>query len=70
MFGDVKNAELYDEEITIELSISTLGRILKITNLNPTINIICEAGLPVRFRSVIGSNHSTVDVFVEQEGTK
>ena len=57
-----------DDDVTVELSISTLGRILKVTQFSPTVGIVCENGQPVRLNSQLGVHGSHVDVFIQPDG--
>lgn len=58
--------EALDGAVTVELNITTLGRILKVTQFGPTVSILCAPNLPVRLSAPIG-DHGRVDVFVQQE---
>ena len=40
--------DVRDDDVTVELPISTLSRILKVTQFHKVVSIICEPGLPVR----------------------
>ena len=56
-----------DDDVSVELSISTLGRILKVTQFSPHVHIVCENGQPVRLKSQLGANGSHVDVFIQPD---
>jgi hypothetical protein len=62
-----------EDDVSVELSITTLGRILKVTNLSPQIRIVCEVGQPVLLTTPLmlanGMGTSRVDVFVQPEAT-
>ena len=62
-----------EDDVSVELSITTLGRILKVTNLSPQIRIVCEVGQPVLLTPPLmlanGMGTSRVDVFVQPEAT-
>ena len=53
----------------MELSINTLGRILKVTQFSSHVRIVCESGRPVRLSSQLGPNGSRVDVFIQPESS-
>lgn len=56
-----------EDDVSVELSITTLGRILKVTQFHPVVYIVCEAAMPVRISTQIGRHGSRVEVFIEQE---
>lgn len=69
-----------EDDVSVELSINTLGRILKVTQFSPHVRIVCESGQPVRLTSSLGSRSendvhndvpwlrgSHVDVFIQPE---
>ena len=56
-----------DDDVVLELNISTLSRILKVTQFSQNVNIVCEVGLPVRLKTQIGRHGSRVDVFIQPE---
>lgn len=53
--------------MSVELPISTLSRILKVTQLHKQVSIVCEPGLPVRLSAQMGGASSRVDVFIQQQ---
>lgn len=55
------------DDVTIELPISTLSRIFKVTQFNRVVAVMCEPGLPVRFRAMIGSKGSCVNIYIQQQ---
>ena len=71
-----------DDDVSIELSISTLARILsrfplhyklesappKVTQFNPWVEIVCESGQPVRLKTQLGIHGSFVNVFIQPDG--
>ena len=57
-----------DDDVAVELSISTLSRILKVTHFSPHVCIVCEHGQPVRLQTQLGVHGSRVDVFIQPEG--
>jgi hypothetical protein len=59
-----------DDDVSVELSITTLSRILKVTQFHHNVTIACEPGLPVRLTSQIGRCGSRVHVFIQQESPK
>ena len=65
LFG---NLEPRDDDVSVELSINTLARILKVTQFNPCVQIVCETGQPVRLNSKLGPTGSYVDVFIQPDG--
>lgn len=65
LFGTLDPRE---DDVSVELSINTLARILKVTQFNPYVNIICECGQPVRLKTQLGVNGSYVDVFIQPDG--
>jgi hypothetical protein len=64
LFGTLDPRE---DDLNVELSISTLSRVLKVTHFNQTVQIVCEVGLPVLLRTAIGAHGSAVDVFVQSD---
>lgn len=58
-----------EDDVSVELSISTLSRILKVTQFSPHVRIVCERGLPVRLQTAIGGHGSHVEVFIQPETT-
>lgn len=70
LFGVMDENESGENIVTMELSISTLGRIQKITQFSNTVYLSCEVGLPVRFMSPIGQKGSCIEVFLEQDNNK
>lgn len=63
MFGTIDPRE---DDISVELPIGTLSRILKVTQFHKHVQIICEAGHPVCLRAQLGIHNSHVDVFIHQ----
>lgn len=59
-----------DDDVVVELGITTLSRALKVTQFNRTVHIACHPGLPVRLASQLGSHGSTVSVYLQNEATK
>jgi hypothetical protein len=57
----------HEDDVSVELSISTLGRILKVTQFSAHVRIVCENGQPVRLKTQLGSHGSRVDVFIQPE---
>ena len=57
-----------ENDVSVELSISTLARILKVTQFNPHVDIVCESGQPVRLKTQLGGHGSYVDVFIQPDG--
>lgn len=51
----------------VELPISTLSRILKVTQFHKTVSIMCEPGLPVRLMAQLGIHGSQVNVYIQQQ---
>ena len=51
----------------VELPISTLSRILKVTQFNKTVHIVCEPGLPVRLLAHLGARGSVVSVYIQPQ---
>jgi hypothetical protein len=62
--------DVRDDDVTVELSIATLSRVLKVTQFNRTVNVVCEPGLPVRLTSHLGRCGSCAHVFIQQESPK
>lgn len=58
-----------DDDVTVELSIATLSRVLKVTQFSPNVHIGCEPGLPVRLTATLGRNGSRADIYIQQEPT-
>ena len=56
-----------EDDVSVELSISSLSRILKVTQFSPRVCIICEHGQPVRLQTRLGDHGSRVDVFIQPE---
>lgn len=67
LFG---NLDPHDDDVTVELGITTLSRALKVTQFNRTVHIACHADLPVRLQSQLGSHGSAVSVFLQNECPK
>ena len=67
LFGTL---DVRDDDVGVELSITTLSRILKVTQFHHNVAIVCEAGLPVRLTAHLGPCGSRVDVFIQQESPK
>jgi hypothetical protein len=67
LFGTL---DVRDDDVSVELSITTLSRILKVTQFHQNVTIVCEAGLPVRLTAQLGRCGSRVDVFIQQESPK
>lgn len=59
-----------DNDTTTELSIATLSRVLKVCQFNRMVSIVCEAGLPVRLHTKLGTHGSCADVYIQPETTK
>jgi hypothetical protein len=57
-----------EDDITVELSINTLSRILKVTQFHPHVRIVCESGQPVLLKTPIGRYGSHVDVYIQNDG--
>lgn len=56
-----------EDDVSVELPISTLARILKVTHFSKTVAIVCEPGLPVRLTAQLGSHGSEVSVYIQQD---
>ena len=57
-----------DDDVTLELPINTLCRILKITAFSKFIHVVCEPGLPMRLKAPLGPQGSQVNIFLQHEG--
>lgn len=69
LFSDAdRPVEPRDDDVTVELNIATLGRILKVTHFSSQVRIVCEAGRPVRLQTDLGDRGSRVDVYIHPEG--
>lgn len=55
------------DDVTVELSISTLSRVLKVTQFGQHVRVTCEPGLPVRLTAELGRCGSRVDVYIQQD---
>lgn len=53
--------------MTVELPISTLSRILKVTQFHKSVQVVFEPGLPVRLMAQLGPHGSRVNVYIQQE---
>lgn len=67
LFGTL---DVKDDDVSVELSITTLSRILKVTQFHHNVAIVCEPGLPVRLTAQLGRYGSRVNVFIQQESPK
>ena len=56
-----------DNDVTVQLNISTLGRILKVTQFHPVVRIVCDGGRPVRLSTNIGDAGSHIDIYIQPE---
>ena len=64
LFGTLEPKE---DDVSIELSINTLARILKVTQFHPWVDIVCESGQPVRLKTQLGAHGSFVDVYIQPD---
>jgi hypothetical protein len=55
-----------DDDVTVDLPINTLSRILKVTQFNKNVGVVCEPRLPVRLMARLGPHGSQVDVYIQQ----
>lgn len=58
-----------EDDVTVELSIATLGRVLKVTQFSPYVHIACDPGLPVRLTATLGRCGSRADIYIQQDPT-
>lgn len=65
LFGALEPRE---DDVAVELGITTLSRALKVTQFNRTVHVACHPDLPVRIRSNLGAHGSAVSVFLQNEG--
>ena len=56
-----------ENDVTVQLNISTIGWILKVTQFHPVVRIVCDGGRPVRLRTNIGDAGSHIDIFIQPE---
>jgi hypothetical protein len=64
LFGTLDPKE---DDVSVELSINTLARILKVTQFHPWIEIMCQAGQPVRLKTQLGVQGSFADVYIQPD---
>ena len=56
-----------DDDVTVELPMTTLARILKVTQFSKQVAIVCEPQLPMRLVAGIGRYGSEVNVYIQQQ---
>lgn len=65
--GTRRTPDQRDNDVTVELNINTLSRILKVTQFHPYVRIVCEPGQPVLLKTPIGRHGSHVDVYIQND---